>query len=177
MYETYKIGDTVDIRVLLFDGENVLTGETVAVTIERLSDGQYYTGSAWQSGHTTINMPELTGNIHKEGVYEYSFTTETDAAGNVYDWSVKFEVGAFRRRFRGRISTQWNAFTLATTEPTGIFSDTATPLDIVAFQGIVMRNKITVTATALDLHNNAGSSIAASALSDDATTFTKGEFA
>ena len=100
MIEQVNIGETVKIRVPLWDGQQLLTDKTVNVSIERVSDGKFFDGD-WDPGtYATVEMTELTGNAHREGVYEYVFVP--DAAGT-YDWSVKYTEGAFTTYFKGRI--------------------------------------------------------------------------
>ncbi|MCP4599275.1 MAG: hypothetical protein GY847_01840, partial [Proteobacteria bacterium] len=50
------------------NGEAPLTGETVPLSIWRESDDEWFTGAAWQAGHTTFNMTE-----HSDGYYYYNF--------------------------------------------------------------------------------------------------------
>ena len=63
------------------------------------------------------------------------------------------------------------------TEPAGVPAATATFAEILAFLLLAMRNKVTCTASELKLHNDAGAVVATAAVSDDATTFERGEFA
>ena len=101
MIEHVNTGDTVKIRVFLWNGSAALAGKTVNVSIERLSDGAFYDGDYDPGTYAAPEMTELTGNAHKEGVYEYSFVTQ--ATEDVYDWVVKYEEGDFLTYFRGRI--------------------------------------------------------------------------
>lgn len=64
------------------------------------------------------------------------------------------------------------------TEPAGVFAwGTATLRNIVGWMGALSRNKITQTATTQTLRNDAdAANLATSTVSDDATTFTRGEW-
>ena len=74
MNEHVAVGSTVNIRILLFNGAAALTGRTVNLSIERLSDGKFWDGVDFDPGsYTTVAMTEKTGNVHYEGVYEYDF--------------------------------------------------------------------------------------------------------
>lgn len=176
MIELVKAGDTVKIRVLLFDGVNPVEGETVKIVIERLSDNKFFDGTDYDPGtYVELTMTEKTGNNHYKGIYEYSFTTESTP--DVYDWSVTHAVAgtAYSRKFVGRISTAWTHWTQAITELSGLISATATPFQIVTMLLMLMRNEVTVTAAQLSMKNDAGTTVMKSALSDDATTFTRAE--
>lgn len=121
-YEVVASGSTVPIRVLLYDGATAQTGETVVVSIERLSDGKYWDGAAWQSSYQPLAMSELSGNVHLAGMYQYLFVTPTSP--DRYDWRVTFD-GDIQRAFAGRLSTEdnWNE---AMAELTAPVSDTPT---------------------------------------------------
>ena len=106
MSENLKSGQTVNIRVFVYDGTAAITGLTPALTIERLSDNQFWNGAAWQAAHTTVAMAELTpSNSHNDGTYEYDFATEAAPTENVYDWSVVHSLGSRKLISRGRIRT------------------------------------------------------------------------
>ena len=63
------------------------------------------------------------------------------------------------------------------TEPTGAFAWSDTVLDIVEWLGIQSRNKITQTSTTTTIRNDAdGADVSTSTISDNGTTFTRGEF-
>ena len=62
-------------------------------------------------------------------------------------------------------------------ELSGVPSATPTFEDALMFLYMALRNRRDTTATADEIHNDAGTAIATSTLSDDATTFTKGEYA
>jgi hypothetical protein len=172
--ELIKIGDTAKIRVLLFDGVYALTGKSPEVYIEKLSDGKYWNGAAWQVGAVGLAMTEKTdgANPHYEGVYEYDFTPLA-ADNDVYDWSVTFE----DTRFRGRISSSWDHWTTATAELSAVPAATATPKDIITFLLAVLRGKVEITATQAKVYkDDEASTLVTSVLSDDGATTTKGEF-
>lgn len=105
MGENVKVSTTLVIRVFLYDGTAAITGETPALYIERLSDGNFWNGAAWQGTPITVTMTAVTptGNDHTDGVYEYSFTTESTE--QEYDWSVTHTIGARELHHRGRIRT------------------------------------------------------------------------
>lgn len=100
--EYVRAGDTVPIRVQMYDGSTAKTGLTVNVSIERISDGQYWADPAWQAGYIAQSMSELSGDTHLDGMYEYDFVTPTTAG--VFDWAVRF-TGVIERAFYGRIDT------------------------------------------------------------------------
>lgn len=63
------------------------------------------------------------------------------------------------------------------TEPVGIFTWSGTLRSIIGWMGAVSRNKITQTSTTQTVRNDAdNATIAASTISDNGTTFTRGEF-
>lgn len=102
MSEFVRQGQVVRIRAALWDGAQMLTGKTVNVSIERVSDGFFWNGSAFpDSTYRTVAMAELSGNVHVEGVYEYAFTTPN--AIETYDWNVKFVDGSLLTYFKGSI--------------------------------------------------------------------------
>lgn len=65
----------------------------------------------------------------------------------------------------------------ALTELAGVPASNAAALDALCFLLMSVRNKRTTTATEDKIHNDAGAAIATATLSDDATTFTKEEYA
>jgi len=84
------------------DGATAKTGLTVYVTIERVADGYYWTGAAWQAAHVELLMTERAGDTHKAGTYQYAFVTPTTAG--VFDWQVTYS-GVINRAFAARIDT------------------------------------------------------------------------
>jgi len=101
-----EYGQTFRIRVSLWNNQTMLTGKTVAVSIRRQSDGEYWTGAAWQVAYVTIAMTELTGNVALEGQYEYAFAVPTGAER--YDWNVKYTEGSFTTYFRGSLNAVYD---------------------------------------------------------------------
>ncbi len=102
MIEQVVGGSTVNIRVFLWDGGAIVTGESPVVSIERESDGTYWNGTIF----TTYNanaLVEDTGNVGVEAVYTYAFVTPIGVAG--YDWSVKHTIGGQAAYWKGRIRT------------------------------------------------------------------------
>jgi len=69
-------GQTERIRVFIFDNDgNAVTGlSNVFLKIYRKSNGQFYTGSAWQLNSATIVMNEEDA-VNKPGWYYYDFDT------------------------------------------------------------------------------------------------------
>ncbi len=101
----------MNIRIFLFNGAAALTGRTVNLSIERLSDGKFWDDIDFAPGtYTTVAMTEKTGNVHYEGVYEYNFAIPAADGEDHYDWSVKFSEGGWLTYFKGRISTVLNVW-------------------------------------------------------------------
>ncbi|MBI5050530.1 MAG: hypothetical protein HZC11_06625 [Nitrospirae bacterium] len=69
-------GQTERIRAFIFDNDgNAVAGlSSVFLKIYRKSDGQFYTGSAWQFGSAAIVMVE-EDVVNKPGWYYYDFDT------------------------------------------------------------------------------------------------------
>jgi len=79
--ETVRIpnGEIEKITALFVDKSgDPITGETVPLSIWRESNGQWYTGAAWQAGYVTLNMSEKA-----QGYYYYDFDTD-GLADDVY---------------------------------------------------------------------------------------------
>lgn len=108
MAENVTVSDVVNIRIFLYDGTDVITGESPALFITRASDGKFWTGAIWQSGSASVTMTAVnpTGNAHTDGVYEYDFTTLSSVES--YDWSVTHLLGARSLVHRGRVKA-WAA--------------------------------------------------------------------
>ena len=100
-----KVGSTVYLRVFLFNGAAALAGKTVAISIQKLSNDQYWNATVFQAGFTTNTMTEQTGNTHLEGVYEYVWTHPSGDGEDMYDWSVKYTESGFITYFKGQIQT------------------------------------------------------------------------
>lgn len=83
-------GTAWPIRFFAYDGAKAAyTGKTIFVVIQRLSDGEYWDGDAFDTPYSANLMTELSGNIFLEGVYEYNFLSPDENAD--YEWSVKFD--------------------------------------------------------------------------------------
>lgn len=97
------MGDTANIRVFLYNGTNVITGESPVLFITRVSDGKFWTGAAWQSAAASVVMTAVTptGNDHTDGVYEHDFVT--GGSEESYDWSMTHALGVRNLVHRGRI--------------------------------------------------------------------------
>lgn len=65
--------DTETIVVFGNDGIDPVTGAAWTLKIVRLDNGQYWNGSAWQAGVTTVNMTEAD-SVNLPGQYKYNFT-------------------------------------------------------------------------------------------------------
>ena len=87
------------IELSLWNGAAFLTGQTVPVSIERFTDGYYWTGSAWQAGYTTFNLTERSGTADLAGKYRYLFTVPA----GIYDVHCTFTSGDFTTHFRWRL--------------------------------------------------------------------------
>ena len=87
------------IELSLWNGSQFLTGQTVPISIERFSDGFYWTGSAWQAGYTTFNLTERTGSADLAGKYRHLFTVPA----GIYDVHSTFTSGGFTTHFRLRL--------------------------------------------------------------------------
>jgi hypothetical protein len=109
--EFVRPSQTVNIRVPLWSGSEMLTGKTVNVSIERHSDGKFWDGDSFETSYGTVVMSELTGNVHNEGVYQYAFAVPAGVA--MYDWSVKYVEGALTTYFKGSISASYDGPTYA----------------------------------------------------------------
>lgn len=76
------------------------------------------------------------------------------------------------------IKTVTDQFTAAQAEPVAVPAANATPLEKIAWLAMMARNKVTQTATTQTvLADNGSTTVATSTISDDGTTFTRGEFA
>lgn len=105
MSTNLKVGNTTQLRAFLFDGEAAVTGATVNVSVERVSDGKFWTGSAFQTDYIAIEMTERTGNVHKEGEYVYDFSPPSTDGIEEYNWSIKYEDDPTLIYVKGRVVT------------------------------------------------------------------------
>lgn len=63
------------VEILLLDSSNnAVTGASPTLLIRRKSDGQHFTGSAWQSAAATVAMTEVSA-AQDPGRYVYTFDT------------------------------------------------------------------------------------------------------
>ncbi len=180
--EIVPAGSTVKIRVLMYDGSTAQTGLTVNVSVERISDGKFWDGAAWQAAYQALAMTELSGDAHKAGVYQYSFATPT--AVGVFDWRVTYNGASFDRAFAGRISTdalsdlldQWSD---AMPELTGLISATPTIKQAMMLLLMHIRNNTTSGGIAPDemlkIRNAAGTVIMKADEDYDGTTYMKAQ--
>lgn len=169
-----NIGSTAKIRIFLFNGAAAQTGKTVNLSIERLSDGLYWDGDFSPGTYGTVAMTEKTGNVHLEGVYEYSFAIPSADGQETYDWSVKFADGGWTTYFKGRIRTIKWSFGEAMAELTqGLPPISPTPEEALMLLYMMTRNNRDTNGSLDEVHNDAGVVIAKATLSDDGTTFRK----
>lgn len=105
MSESGVVGDTFTIRVYLYDGVAAVTGLTPDLTIERVSDGQYWNGAAFQAGFVQVTMTELSGNEHYAGLYEYDFAPPAADGEESYDYSQVETIGGRLFVHRDRLRT------------------------------------------------------------------------
>ncbi len=111
MNDQVPVGSTANIRIFLFNGAAAMAGRSVSVSIERVSDGEFWDGADFDPGtYTAVAMTEKTGNVHYEGVYEYNFAIPAADGEDQYDWSVKFTEGGWLTYFKGRIATVLNVW-------------------------------------------------------------------
>lgn len=90
------VNQAFKFRFSLWNGSAMVTGATVALSIQRLSDSKYWTGSAWQVSYTTVsgNMTELTGNISLEGKYSYTLSQAAiSTTPDAFEFSSKYTSG------------------------------------------------------------------------------------
>jgi hypothetical protein len=122
-----------------------------------------------------------TPDVYEWSVYEYLLPLT--ATPDVYEWSVTYAVRDYSTgqttlfKRRGRISTDWSHFLESITELAAEVGGTATPLAVVSLVNLILRNKITVTGNGGEwtICDDAGTPLIKATLSDDATTFTRGE--
>lgn len=94
--------DRETIVVFATDGISALTGATFTLKIQRFDNGQFWNGSAWQAGVTTVNMTEISA-ANAPGQYEYDF----DPVGGGYVCGVYAETSDSRvlhKRWYGTLS-------------------------------------------------------------------------
>jgi len=84
-------GGIVRLSAFLQDGGIAITGKTLGVSLQRQSDGRWWTGTGaiFQLGHRTVPLTEQTGNVAVEGEYTRLFTVPPPM-NEVYHWSVKY---------------------------------------------------------------------------------------
>jgi hypothetical protein len=84
----------------------------------------------------------------------------------------------FNSNFGSRVPGVLLTSTDTLTELTSASAPDATPTlaNAVMLQYMALRNKLTTTASRMHIHNDASAAIASAILSDDGTTFTRGEF-
>jgi Cu/Ag efflux protein CusF len=142
-----RIGDSVQLKTFLWDGLAPVTGATVSVSIERVSDGYYWNGTAFQAAYVALDMTERSGNAHKEGEYIYNFTPPTVDGVEAYNWSCKYADDPTLIYVKGRIQTYRQAsITLgAVTMSTEASNRISSPVPLSMFQLEEKVFSITVT--------------------------------
>lgn len=73
--------EPIRVTALSVAGAGV-TGATIALAIRRTSDGQWWNGTAFQAGYTTVNMTEID-SVNWPGEYGYNFDL-TGLTGTTY---------------------------------------------------------------------------------------------
>lgn len=143
------VGSTANIRIFLFNGATALTGKTVNLSIERLSDAKFFDGTDFDPGaYTTVLMTEKTGNVHFEGVYEYDFAIPAADGPQSYDWSMKFTEGGFTTYFKGRIQTVLNVWDELVSDHT---IDATTGFELHLAKAALTNKRVHTVATGVDL--------------------------
>lgn len=152
------------------DGNTAETGLTIAQADVRLS----------KNGGNIAQKNESTSLSHDEiGIYSCLLdTTDTNTLGILS--LIIHESGALHVRHDYLVipADVYSALVSGTTtENTAVVTATGSLIAKLNFLFEYLRNKTTTTATTITIRNDAdGSDIAASTISDNGTTFTKGEF-
>lgn len=68
-----RAGDTERISVFAINGQSKITGAAFTLKICRMDNGQFWNGSSFQAGVTTVNMSEVDA-ANRPGEYVYNFT-------------------------------------------------------------------------------------------------------
>lgn len=185
MNDIWLPGATIPVRVLMYDGATAQTGLTVYCSIERLADGWYWTGAAWQAAYQALTMTEQAGDAHLAGVYQYDFVSP--ATAGAFDWRVTYD-GAIKRAFAGRITTDALAAAViaelnaAMPELTGLISVTPTIKQALMFFVMHLRNVLSSGGNPgseyMKIRNDAGTVImkAIEAWEPATLTYTKQKF-
>lgn len=143
-------------------------------------------------------VESYVGSTRRVNVYDRNWTTQPDntstyaiipaaEVGNaqgIYDAYTADELATTLTAVYGLVDTEVAAikavtdqFTAAQAEPTSVPAANATPLQKIAWLAMLARNKITQTATAQIVKADDGTTtVGTSPVSDDGTTFTRGEF-
>jgi hypothetical protein len=152
------------------DGDTEKTGLTIANTDIKI----------WKAGATTLASKNSGGATHiaNGNYYAVLDATDTDTLGNLEVHVHVATALSVKREFVVLPAVTYDAWVLGVTvEPTGPPAVTANPFSWIAWLGVLNRNKKTQTATTTALRNDADSSnIATTTVSDDTTTFTRGEW-
>lgn len=149
------------------------TTDSLRAIRDHIGDGTNLTEAGGDGDHlTAINLPNQTMDI--TGNLSGSVGSVTGAVGSVsgnVDGNVTGSVGSLTA------TAVDNIYDEAMTETTGAPAVTGTFRDAWKWMFALSRNKITQTATTTTLRNDAdGADLATSTVSDDATTYTRGEW-
>lgn len=82
-------GDIVPLIAFLSIDGAAVTGETVAVSIQRASDNRWWSGQVWTPIYVTVPMVEQVGNVAVEGEYRHNFKVPVTPTIDRFLWSVK----------------------------------------------------------------------------------------
>lgn len=178
---------TVTFNALTVSGATTLTGNvslggTLGVTGTTTLAALTTTGTATLNALTVSGATTLTGavtasnasnNIVGIDVAKVNGTAQT--AGDLA--ALLATIDNFLDTEIADIKTVTDQLTAAQAEPSAVPAANATPLQKLAWLAALARNKITQTATTQTLLADDGTTpVATSAVSDDATTFTRGEW-
>ena len=176
-----RLGDTIDLK---FTSRQFSTGAPFTLAGSPVISA-YVGNSATEitAGITlTVDFDSRTGlnNVRVVATSGNGYATATNVdlvitTGTIDSVSVVGEViGSFSIENRSAAML----FTAAQAEPTAVPAANATPMAKIAWLAMLARNKITQTATTqLVLADDGSTTVGTSAVSDNGTTATRGEFA
>ncbi len=111
--EAYGVGAVLRFVLFLWDGDEALTGKTVALSIRRESDSFFWdhdNTTFTNTAYTTSSMTEqhtdegTSTNVHIEGQYVYDMTL-AETGTDQYTWSVKYSESPYLTYFKGAFET------------------------------------------------------------------------
>lgn len=149
------------------------TGRTVYALIRSFT-GLVWNGSSFVS-YATANLGTYAITLGEQGTASgyYAGTFPSTIVTGHYNLTAYLQVGSSPAEGDPVIATGDMDWTI---ELTGVPAAAPSLAECLMFLYMALRNKLTVTATQEKLNNNAGSTVATSTLSDDGTTFTRGQF-